>query len=72
MMTVVWTMAVYFAGETWKQIEQHLHQRLPYVVAYLFIGALFAFLVCYRFGPPKNPRTLDIIRWFLQVELTSN
>lgn len=67
MMSVLWTMAFYFAGETWKRFEELLHERLPYIVAYLFTGALLAFLACYRWGPPQHPRTLDIIRWSLQV-----
>jgi uncharacterized BrkB/YihY/UPF0761 family membrane protein len=66
-MTVLWSMFAYFAGETWRRFEELLHERLPYIIVYLTVGAVLAFVVCYRFGPPAHPRTLDIFRWTLQV-----
>ena len=60
-------MCLYFAGESWNRIEELLHEKLPYILGYLTAGALIALITCYRVGPPSHPKTLDIVKWFLQV-----
>lgn len=58
---------MYYTGEIWKSIQQLLYEKLPYIMVYLTSGAAIALILCYRLGPPQNPRTLDLIRWALQV-----
>lgn len=69
MMGFMWTTAFYFAGETYKKLEDLVQEKMHYIVVYLVVGGLFALVVCYRWGPPQHPRTLNIIRWALQVRL---
>jgi len=70
-LSVLWTVLLYFAGETYNRIEEFMQERLAYVLVYLTAGALVALITCYRLGPPVHPRTLDIIRWTLQVCIIS-
>ncbi|CAG7666877.1 unnamed protein product [Allacma fusca] len=65
--SILWSMCLYFAGESWNRLEELFHEKLPYILVYLTTGAVIAFITCYRLGPPTHPRTLDIIRWFLQL-----
>ncbi|CAL8109548.1 unnamed protein product [Orchesella dallaii] len=66
-LSVVYSILLYFAGETWSRFEELIQQRLPYVIVYLSLGALVSIISCYRFGPPSNPKTLNIIQWSLQL-----
>ncbi|ODN04874.1 Nuclear envelope integral membrane protein 1b [Orchesella cincta] len=66
-LSVVYSIFLYFAGETWNRFEQLIQQRLPYVIVYLSLGAVVSIISCYRFGPPSNPKTLNIIQWSLQL-----
>lgn len=65
--TVLYSVVLYFAGETWNRVEQVLQDRLPYVIIYLSLGAVVSLISCYRFGPPTNSKTLNILQWSLQV-----
>jgi len=65
--TILSTVIMYWAGETWNRFYDILHQQLPYILVYLTTGALLAFIFCYRVGPPSHPKTLNIIDWILQV-----
>lgn len=66
-LSVLYSIILYFAGEAWSRFEQLIQERLPYVIVYLSLGALVSLISCYRFGPPTNHRTLNIIQWSLQV-----
>ncbi len=66
-MAALSTVFLYWAGEAWNRFHELLHQQLPYIIVYLTTGALMAFIVCYRVGPPTHPKTLNIVNWALQV-----
>lgn len=68
--TVLYSVVLYFAGETWNRFEQLLQERLPYVIIYLSAGAIISLITCYRLGPPTNVKTLNIMQWSLQVRLS--
>ncbi|XP_025204616.1 nuclear envelope integral membrane protein 1 [Melanaphis sacchari] len=38
-----------------------------YILGYIVFSMLVSFVVCYRYGPVTNPRSIDLIRWTLQV-----
>ncbi|XP_039287898.1 nuclear envelope integral membrane protein 1-like [Nilaparvata lugens] len=37
-----------------------------YVIGYFFTTSLISFIVCYRFGPVSDPRSINLIKWCLQ------
>lgn len=52
----------------WKtQITGLLDKHLDIVLGYLSISGLFSFVFVYWYGAPQNPRTLDIVKWVIQV-----
>jgi len=38
-----------------------------YIMGYIVFSMFASFVVCYRYGPVTNPRSIDLIRWTLQV-----
>lgn len=38
-----------------------------YVLGYAILAGLVSFAVIYRWGGVSNPRTFDLIQWFLQL-----
>ncbi|XP_039287899.1 nuclear envelope integral membrane protein 1a-like [Nilaparvata lugens] len=40
-----------------------------YVIGYFFTTSLISFIVCYRFGPVSDPRSINLIKWCLQRPL---
>ncbi|KAL5243648.1 hypothetical protein ACI65C_011058 [Semiaphis heraclei] len=38
-----------------------------YILGYIVFSMLASFVVCYRYGPVTNPRSIDLIRWTLQL-----
>ncbi len=43
-----------------------IYSRL-YLVMYLVVVGGVSFAFCYRLGPVSDPRSLDLIQWFLQL-----
>ncbi|EDV91692.1 nuclear envelope integral membrane protein 1 [Drosophila grimshawi] len=62
-----WTIALYIIRQLVHNIRLILVTYRDYVVWYLAITGLVSFLICYRIGPPKNPRSQNIIKWVLQA-----
>ncbi|XP_025416716.1 nuclear envelope integral membrane protein 1a [Sipha flava] len=38
-----------------------------YILGYIGFSVLVSFVICYRYGPVTNPRSIDLIRWTLQL-----
>ncbi|CAI6347603.1 unnamed protein product [Macrosiphum euphorbiae] len=38
-----------------------------YIMGYIVFSMFASFVVCYRYGPVTNPRSIDLIRWTLQL-----
>lgn len=62
-----WTVVLSWLDSLWSNVHDVLANYLHLVVGYVVASALISFAVCYRFGPPSNPRTLDLIQWSLQL-----
>ncbi|XP_017869377.1 PREDICTED: nuclear envelope integral membrane protein 1 [Drosophila arizonae] len=62
-----WTIGLYILKQLSDNIRVILITYREYVLWYLVITGLISFLVCYRIGPPKNPRSQNIIMWVLQA-----
>ncbi|XP_064486942.1 nuclear envelope integral membrane protein-like [Ornithodoros turicata] len=62
-----WSLSLYFFQILWANIYDVLSGYRSALTAYLAMSALISFAVCYRLGPPSNPRTLDLLQWSLQL-----
>jgi len=38
-----------------------------FILGYIIFSILVSFVICYRYGPVTNPRSINLIRWTLQV-----
>lgn len=59
----------YLIRSLWENLYSVLREYHYYVVGYLAISSVISFAFCYRFGPVKNPRTIHLLQWGLQVQL---
>lgn len=38
-----------------------------YILGYIVFSMLVSFVICYRYGPVTNPKSINLIKWTLQV-----
>jgi len=38
-----------------------------YILGYTVFSMLVSFVICYRYGPVTNPKSINLIKWTLQV-----
>ncbi|XP_016991953.2 nuclear envelope integral membrane protein 1 [Drosophila rhopaloa] len=62
-----WTIGFYVLKQLADNMRLILLTYRDHVVWYLVVTGLISFLICYRIGPPKNPRSQNIIMWVLQA-----
>lgn len=62
-----WAVVVSWLDLLWSNLQEVLNNYRHIAVCYVVGSAALSFAVCYRFGPPTNPRTLDLIQWSLQL-----
>ncbi|BFG01870.1 nuclear envelope integral membrane protein 1 [Drosophila madeirensis] len=62
-----WTIGLYIIKQLADNMRIIIVTYRDYVVWYLIITGLISFLICYRIGPPRNPRSQNIIMWLLQA-----
>ncbi|KAH6922127.1 hypothetical protein HPB50_009667 [Hyalomma asiaticum] len=62
-----WTMVVSWLDFLWSNLQDVVNNYRHFVLCYVVGSAALSFAVCYRFGPPSNPRTLNLIQWSLQL-----
>ncbi|KAG7190206.1 hypothetical protein KM043_006330 [Ampulex compressa] len=67
MVATGWTMSIYIGQALWGNAQVIVVQYRDYVMWYILTTSLVSFIICYRFGPVTNMRTIKIIQWFLQV-----
>lgn len=52
----------------WRtQLLVFLNENSELVLGYMVFSGLFTFILLYWYGPPTNPRSLDIVQWMIQV-----
>lgn len=61
-----WSLVLYLLQLLWSNVYDVLAQYKHVLMGYLAVSAVVSFAVCYRLGPPSNPRTLDLLQWSLQ------
>ncbi|XP_061401071.1 nuclear envelope integral membrane protein-like [Musca vetustissima] len=62
-----WTVGIYVIRMLWDNIQMIMMTYHNYVCWYIIITGLISFFLCYRWGPPKNRRSKNIIKWLLQL-----
>eukprot|EP00099_Drosophila_melanogaster_P017215 NP_573142.1 uncharacterized protein Dmel_CG9723 [Drosophila melanogaster] len=62
-----WTIGFYVIKQLADNLRLILITYRDHVLGYLVITGLISFLICYRIGPPKNPRSQTIVMWVLQA-----
>ena len=60
-------MAGYAVQYLWENLESLLRLYPQYVAAYVAVAALISFAVCYYKGPVTDTRSLDLIKWTIQL-----
>lgn len=61
-----WALLWYFMQMAWNNARALAVQYQIYIVYYICAMGMISFIVCYRIGPPTNPRSIDIVQWSLQ------
>ncbi|KYM79556.1 hypothetical protein ALC53_09995 [Atta colombica] len=61
------SMSFYIAKTLWENMQLIIMQYREWMMWYVLVTSLISFVICYRFGPVTNPRTKQIIEWFLQL-----
>ncbi|XP_077497160.1 nuclear envelope integral membrane protein-like [Amblyomma americanum] len=62
-----WSLVLYLLQLLWSNVYQVLAEYKSVLAGYIAFTALLSFAICYRVGPPTNPRTLNLIQWSLQL-----
>lgn len=61
-----WSLVFYFGRMVWQNIQMLAQTYGEYLLYYcLFTGAV-SFIICYRYGPPSDKRSKNLIKWCLQ------
>ncbi|XP_065365332.1 nuclear envelope integral membrane protein-like [Calliphora vicina] len=62
-----WTVGFYVLRMLWDNIQMIMLTYRNYVCWYIIITGIISFFFCYRWGPPQNKRSKNIIKWLLQL-----
>ncbi|CAH1996447.1 unnamed protein product [Acanthoscelides obtectus] len=61
-----WTVVIYILQMLWDNLRLIISSYRLYVMWYTIATGILSFILCYRWGPIENPRTINIIKWFMQ------
>jgi len=50
----------------WEHLQTVLSAHVDYLAMYVGTAGTISFAVAYYFGPPSNPRALNLIQWLIQ------
>ncbi|XP_058121363.1 nuclear envelope integral membrane protein [Anopheles ziemanni] len=62
-----WTLGFYGMQLLYENLRLIFIQYQHYVFWYMTVVGSISFLICYRLGPPKDPRSKQVIQWGLQL-----
>ncbi|EDW46162.1 nuclear envelope integral membrane protein 1 [Drosophila sechellia] len=62
-----WTLGFYVLKQLANNLRLILITYRDHLLCYLGVTGLISFLICYRIGPPNNPRSQTIVMWVLQA-----
>ncbi|XP_057651693.1 nuclear envelope integral membrane protein [Diorhabda carinulata] len=61
-----WSLVIYISRLLWENIQVVVKYYKFYVTWYILFTGLVSFILCYRWGPVENQRTINLIKWSLQ------
>lgn len=62
-----WSFSFYLIYALWQNLSTVLLRYQKWVGVYLVSVTLLSFGVCYRLGPPRDPRSLNLLQWSMQL-----
>ncbi|XP_073983251.1 nuclear envelope integral membrane protein-like [Rhodnius prolixus] len=62
-----WTIGIYIVQMLWDNVRLIAVEYKSYVFYYILSTGIISFVVCYRYGPVSDPRSINLIRWALQA-----
>ncbi|XP_013105268.2 nuclear envelope integral membrane protein [Stomoxys calcitrans] len=62
-----WTIGLYVIQMLWENLQVIIVTYRTYVFWYILVTGIVSFFFCYRWGPPTNKRSKNIVKWLLQL-----
>lgn len=62
-----WAIGLYVMNFLWDNVRTIAMEYQAYVVYYMVFASVVSFCICYRIGPVSDPRSINLITWFIQV-----
>ncbi|XP_030380293.1 nuclear envelope integral membrane protein 1-like [Scaptodrosophila lebanonensis] len=62
-----WTIGFYILKQLMDNMRLILVNYSHYLLGYIAFTGFTSLLICYRIGPPRNPRSQNIVKWVLQA-----
>lgn len=61
-----WAVGFYLIQLIWDNVQLILIAYKTYVFWYIVSTGFISFVLCYRWGPPTNSRSKNIVKWLMQ------
>ncbi|KAK9512098.1 hypothetical protein O3M35_000597 [Rhynocoris fuscipes] len=61
-----WTIGIYIVQLIGDNLRLIAMEYKSYVFYYILFTGIISFVVCYRYGPVSDPKSINLIRWALQ------
>ncbi|XP_067832564.1 nuclear envelope integral membrane protein 1 [Heptranchias perlo] len=62
-----WSVSLYLIQVTLRNLQFLLREYWQYVLGYVTIAGFVSFAVCYKYGPPEEERSVNLLNWALQL-----
>lgn len=61
-----WSIVFYFGRVVWQNLQMLVQTYGEYLVYYCLVTGIISFIICYRYGPPTDKRSKNLIKWSIQ------
>lgn len=61
-----WSLVFYFGRVVWQNLQMLVVTYGDYLTYYCLVTGIISFIICYRYGPPTDIRSKNLIKWSLQ------
>nr|CAD7442710.1 unnamed protein product [Timema bartmani] len=61
------TLGIFVFHSLWQYVHSIIFEYSNQVLTYILVTGLVSFVMCYRMGPPTDPRSRNIIKWTIQM-----
>nr|CAD7264876.1 unnamed protein product [Timema shepardi] len=62
------TLGIFVFHSIWLYVHSIIFEYSNQVLTYILVTGLVSFVMCYRMGPPTDPRSRNIIKWTIQKQ----